>query len=320
MISDSGSLTFAMMPGEASATLPPLASVGEGAGAQNRLQGMRLIPSLSPGVLAAVADRPQTVLSLCRLLILLCLCHATVVRGATTITVATYNILFQNPDLPGVVTVIREAQADLVCLQETNADSEKFLRAKLGGEYPHQVYFGGKGSDGLGVLSKTPLRGVKFLEPKFGTRGTVIGETQLGGTNVQFANLHLTTPKTRRVNSLPGVLKMFADAGETHGKEIARIHETLAPDRPTLVLGDFNSFSFSAAQTFLKRRGFSDSAAAVNPQADEQPTWRGKFQESEWRFRIDYIFTSTNLMTASSRVIKSDTSDHHLVVSRLTWP
>ena len=255
-----------------------------------------------------------------RLLILLFLCGIASARAATAFTVATYNILFQNLDLPGVVTVIREAQADLICLQETNADSEKFLREKLGGEYPHQVYFGGKGSDGLGVLSKAPLRGVKFLEPKFGTRGTVIGETRLGGTNVQFANLHLTTPRTRGVNSLPGVLKMFADAGETHGKEIARIHEALSADRPTLVLGDFNSFSFSAAQTFLKERGFSDSFATVNPQADEQPTWRGKFQQNEWRFRIDYIFTGTNLVTTSSRLIKSEASDHYLIVSRVSWP
>ncbi len=66
-------------------------------------------------------------------------------------TIATYNILYRNRDLPKLVTTLRETAADVVALQETNPESEKFLREKLAREYPHMAFRAGQhGSDGLG--------------------------------------------------------------------------------------------------------------------------------------------------------------------------
>jgi len=49
--------------------------------------------------------------------------------------VATFNINWDNPNLKEIVRVIRQSQADLVALQETNAVSERFLQAQLGRQY-----------------------------------------------------------------------------------------------------------------------------------------------------------------------------------------
>ena len=50
-------------------------------------------------------------------------------------TVATYNINYGNVDLKKIARIIRKADADLVCLQETNRQSEKHLRRALRRKY-----------------------------------------------------------------------------------------------------------------------------------------------------------------------------------------
>ena len=39
----------------------------------------------------------------------------------------------------------------------------------------------------------------------------------------------------------------------------------------------------------------------------------------ELPLRIDYIFHTRHLRTLESRILQSDASDHHLLVSRLQW-
>ena len=50
--------------------------------------------------------------------------------------VATYNINYGNADIEGVVRSIRASGADLVALQETNRQSEVYLRKELAKSYP----------------------------------------------------------------------------------------------------------------------------------------------------------------------------------------
>ncbi len=234
-------------------------------------------------------------------------------------TVATYNIFYRNLNLPRLAATLRESHADLVALQETNAESEKFLRRELAKEYPHMLFHGGKGSDGFGFMSQTPLRQIKFIDPLPTWRGAWIVEAKLGGTNMQVVSVHLATPRFSNTDSLAGILAAFQQAEKTHATEIARISGELSPSTPAIVLGDFNSFSFFCAPTSLVERGFVDSFASVTANADQQGTIFYRSGENEWRFRIDYIFHTKELRTITSRILKSDASDHFPVVSRLVW-
>ena len=53
--------------------------------------------------------------------------HGAEPAAQQTLTVATFNINWGNPDLPGVANVISRSQADLVALQETNDRSARYL-------------------------------------------------------------------------------------------------------------------------------------------------------------------------------------------------
>ncbi len=254
-----------------------------------------------------------------RVFTLLIVCLNPAAAAPREFTVATYNVFYRNPDLPKLAAVIRETRADLVALQETNGESEKFLRRQFAGEYPHIAFRWRKGSDGFGFLSKAPLRKLEFLEPLPGWRGTWFAEVELGGTNAQIVSVHLATPQSRKMTSLPGAMTMFQEVEEIHAREMARIFERMSRRMPVIVLGDFNSFSFFHAPKFLVEHGFTDSFAAVTENADRQGTWRHRSGESEWRFRIDYIFHGRELRTRACRILQSGASDHSAVVSRMAW-
>jgi len=236
-------------------------------------------------------------------------------------TVATYNINWGNPDLAGVVRAIRETGADLVCLQETNAESAAFIRARLGQEYPHALFRGPEGvyaAAGFGFLSRAPLEKLRFVEARHGLFRAWLVETKLGGREVQLAGVHLM-PLAARSESLAEVWRAFGEMEEIHAKEIRLIWEGLDRERPVIVLGDLNSSAHLAAPKFLAARGLVASFAAVTKNPDSHITWRWPVGRGEIKLRIDYIFHSPELRTLKSRIIASAASDHRPVVSRLEW-
>lgn len=235
---------------------------------------------------------------------------------------ATYNINWGNPNLPQVVAAIKKADAELVFLQETNAQSEAYLRRQLGGAYRYTYFRGDRnqyGAERFGFLSKSPITGFTFLPAKHGLFGTWIGQTKLGGGRLQIVNLHLDPIRLERGAGLRGFFAALAAVEKTHAQEIDSIYNKLAPDVPTLIAGDFNSTSWLAAPKFLVERGFADSFASVTKTPDSHPTWHWPFGPTELSARIDYLFHTRHLRTVESRTLDGNASDHRLVVSRLEW-
>jgi endonuclease/exonuclease/phosphatase family metal-dependent hydrolase len=237
-------------------------------------------------------------------------------------SVATFNICWGNLNLPKVVAGIREAKADLVLLQETNAQSEVYLRRNLRAIYPNMYFRGHDGAyaaERFGILSKAPVGGLKFLRPKDGLFGAWRGQTNLAGRALQIVNVHLQPIIVDSRQGITGLLRSFAAMEQTHHREIEYIYQNLSPDVPTLVAGDFNSTSTFLAPSFLLAKGFVDSFASLTKNPDSHPTWHWLIGQAELSLRIDYIFHTRHVRTLESRILKSDASDHYLVVSRLQW-
>jgi endonuclease/exonuclease/phosphatase family metal-dependent hydrolase len=239
--------------------------------------------------------------------------------AAPVLTLATYNINWGNADLPGVTRTIRKAEADVVALQEVNAVSEAHLRGQFGRDYPHSVFKSGDAASGFGFLSKLPLENVRFVEPKHGFFGTYLADVSAGGKSVQLVNVHLQPAIPKDGAGAAAIIVLYQKMEATRAKEMERIGELLAKDRPVVVLGDFNSLPGGAGMTLLTGRGFTDSFAEANPAEKQATTWHWKQQGSEVKLRFDYIFPSRDIRTLESRIVPSDASDHDLVVSRVGW-
>jgi endonuclease/exonuclease/phosphatase family metal-dependent hydrolase len=223
-------------------------------------------------------------------------------------------------NLPLVAETILRSRADVVALQETNEESEAYLRDTLSMFYPNMIFKGWKGyhaSERVGFLSKAPFVHVEFIPPKAGLFGSLIARVSWGRTYVRIANVHLQPPPIARMNNINGILKVFKVLRDTHQKEMAAILSILRRDKAAIIMGDFNSTSLDAASILVKKSSFVDSFAAVTVEADGHPTWHWRMFFGEIALRIDYIFHSKEFETISSKVLPSDASDHYLVLSRL---
>ena len=241
-------------------------------------------------------------------------------RRPLEFTVAAFNMNWGNVDLADTVRVVRDSRADVVCMQETNPESERAIRKALAREYPYMRFTKKvRYSSGFAILSKKPLSDVRFLKPKSGFFGTLLADVELGGRKVRVASVHLEPIVPRDGEGAVGILGLFLKTEGLHLKEIERIVKELPRDAPAIVAGDLNSASFGSAPRFLKERGFVDSFAAVTPKPDAHTTWHWDYAGADWRFRIDYVFGSAGMRTVESRVIEAPSSDHKLVVSRFAW-
>lgn len=236
-------------------------------------------------------------------------------------TVATYNINWGNPNLKEVEKAIRQSQANLVCLQETNIKSRQYLKRRLKRLYPHMTFRDGRWAEGFGFLSKTPILKLKYLPSRKGHFGTWVANVKLNGKIVQVANLHLQPmlPPRRGKITLKQYWEVYRKSEAVRSGEIVDIMSKLSKKLPVLIIGDLNSLSCMFVPQFLKKRGFVDAFASVTPNADNHITWRWKYKGVHWKYRLDYIFHQKQMQTVTSKVIKSKGSDHYLVTAAITW-
>lgn len=237
------------------------------------------------------------------------------------LTIATYNVNFGNKDLPLLIRTIRGADADVVCLQEINPDSERQIRLALREAYPHMVFRPAEGGGGFGVLSRLPFpRQPEYLEAEHGMFGTFFAYVLVGGQEVQLVNVHLMPVLPPRRNaSVADLAREWSATEKVRAREARRLFQFIRRDGPVLILGDFNSAITLSAPAFFRARGFADSFGSVAEEPDRQVTWHWNYNGIEWRFRIDHILHSPHFATRASRIVHSDASDHYLLVSELAW-
>lgn len=236
-------------------------------------------------------------------------------------TVASYNINYGNPDLREVEKAIVKADADLLCLQETNRSSEAYLRRRLGRKYRYHSFIRAPrhAAGGYGFMSKVPLRNVKYLPKHKGMFGTYLAEVTLAGKKVQVASLHLQPMFFGRNRTLGEYWRELKQYEQIHAAEIAFIWGKLSKTLPLLIVGDLNSPSMMYAPQYLRSRGLVDSFASVTDKPDEYVTWHWRTGRVNWQYRLDYIFHSKQIRTLSSAVVRTGGSDHYLLTSSLTW-
>lgn len=247
-----------------------------------------------------------------------------------TLTVATFNIHHGarqdgELDLPAIAQVIKSFQADVVALQEVDrhystrsdfVDQAAWLGAELGmhAEFSATITLepsAGKTHPreyGLATLLREKPRSsgrARLPEPRVvERRGVLRTKIKVGNRRVNVFNTHLTTQ--------PGRIR----------REQFRAVQDMA-DRsllPTIVLGDFNSPSYSPWDYATLTRDFND--AWRSPGYLRERFLRGATNPvSPFPIRrIDYVLHSDDIRTLDVRKVLTDTSDHLPVVATLAIP
>lgn len=228
------------------------------------------------------------------------------------VTLATYNINyggFYHPDRS--VAAIREADADIICLQETNDAWEYILRNEFSDDYPYMAFQPDNAAGGMGIMSKYPIQEREWRQTRRGWfHGWVLeADTNIG--NIQLLNVHLKPSLNDRGGFSVGA---YLVAGSIRESEINELHEILDPKIPTVILGDFNEAEGGRAMRNLLARGYTDALSEFDTSTD---TWEWQTSMITFNNRLDHVMYSPQFYCANARVIKLGSSDHFPVVTTL---
>lgn len=222
------------------------------------------------------------------------------------IRVMSYNVNFGVAGDASNVAAIREAAADIVFLQETNAQWETALVDALGEKYPVRRFDPPTEwvAGGMGILSKFPIIKHDVLTapkaPFFAWR--IVLDTPLG--KLQVFNFHLRPPMSDGGSWVVG----YWSTREDRLREIQYHLEALDPTLPTIMLGDFNEErGVGQALSLLEERGFAD---AIGQFQGTKRTWEWDVNGFMLKFQLDHILHDVRLVPTAATIVEAGRSDH----------
>lgn len=238
--------------------------------------------------------------------------EATDPAAATVLRVLTWNLEIGSKAVETSLAGIRDADADLVALQELTPEVAAAIEADpdLAGRYPYRILEPAEGVDGMGLLATHPLlvRGSE-RDPLILRAGLLLPDD----TVVEVFNVHPYPPGIRTVARIPVSLDTRR-RDEELGVIGARV-EALDEPASALVVGDLNTAATEPAFGALTS-GLTDAhaAAASGPGF----TWRPSSLEGldVGLLRIDHVLAGSLLAPTAAAVDCSLPGDHcRLVVT-----
>ncbi len=228
------------------------------------------------------------------------------VTAAVALKLLTYNLNYANPDRAATMRAIADVDADVVLLQEVDADWQRDLVASFAKRYPHQAFRSAQRyAGGIAVLSKVPIRSEEAIPSPHATwfpAQRVVVDAPFG--ELQILNVHLRPAVDGR-----SWIKGFVTTPPLRRREVEAYWPKLAKDLPTIVAGDFNEMADGKAIEFLTEKGLA-RVATKGPR-----TWRYVDHGHELlKMDIDHVMIDDSLSAHGGEVLDAGTSDHRPVV------
>lgn len=217
------------------------------------------------------------------------------------IRLLTYNLNYANHDRATTMRAIADADADVVLVQESDADWKRALDQTFAKRYPYRMFrLHGRYAGGIAVLSKLPIKTEEAIASPLDTwfpAQRVVIDGPFGA--VQILNVHL-----RPAVDGGSWIKGFVTTPPMRLKEVEAYWPKLATDLPTIVAGDFNETSDGSAIAFLAKQGLA-RVATKGPY-----TWHYELLKLD----IDHVLIDAALVAHDGEVLDAGTSDHRPVV------
>lgn len=268
--------------------------------------------------------------------------------GHPVIKVMTYNVLQCHdyttdviPSSPINLTMqaILDADADVVLMQET-FDNDLFTydrswlpkeqSAHLVERYPYRILPG----DGLGILSKYPVKLVPMPYDDFGEKSFMLNryEVDVNGRKVTMVNVHLQSLSLS--DKSKQAVAQISRIKNTKRKDLSAMRHELVPkltrairlrapqarelrrlldgiEGPLLVAGDFNDVPLCyAARTIA-----GDNLTDVYRSAAAWPAYT--FRSRGMYFRIDHMMCGDGLEPLDAECVKAGFSDHYPILATI---
>ncbi|MBI5916290.1 MAG: endonuclease/exonuclease/phosphatase family protein [Bacteroidetes bacterium] len=194
--------------------------------------------------------------------------------------------LSNNAEPAEIMQAFRSTKADILSIHEVTPDWNQWLEDSLGKVYPYHHTMVDIGIFGMAVYSRYPLVSIDtFYYDEIPNLRACIDKD---GTSMCFVSVH-TLPALNNYS-----LKRLKEHLSTVAGQVARM------DMPLIVLGDFNSVSWSKElQDFMDNTGLLESRSGFMDR-----------QGSFWDVPLDHIFHSTRLSCADFNSLNDDSGRH----------
>lgn len=231
--------------------------------------------------------------------------------GAPTFTILSFNIQAPRQGFEGIMEVVREADADIVAIQELSAAMGAYFSLHMRDVYPYQAsYTGAHPNSGQGVLSRYPILSEDYWPDA--ERKTPLGhlrvEIDVDGRRFVLYNLHPVPPFS------------MVDQAAFHAHSLA-VQDVLAvidqETGPVLLAGDFNMTNQFREYGWVRKR-FRDALRVVG-----RPGLGFTYPVSPKGFpppliRLDYVFYNASFRALDAhRWPHAGGSDHLPMWARL---
>lgn len=223
-------------------------------------------------------------------------------RTAPRLRVLSWNLYQSNTDAAAIDRVIRDADADIVLLQEVSKENDRAVQQLPAlAAYGHRFVTPEPSAFGSGIWSRLPLEGGQEFDvgglPM--TRAVVL--TPAGP--LRLVNVHTLSPVTEKGATLwPRQLRLLGD-------------EARRPGPPILLGGDFNATWGHRPFRRLLETGLDDAAAARGQVWS--PTWPAGRRVLQPALRIDHVLTGPGLVATSYATGGAGGSDHRSIVAEV---
>jgi endonuclease/exonuclease/phosphatase (EEP) superfamily protein YafD len=229
------------------------------------------------------------------------------------VRIITYNAFVQPRDPATTIGLLLEADADLVCLQETTPAWERLLRGRLSWKYPHMAFRHADHGGGLALLAKHAFKQQAHVRPE--VRGSwfpgwiVLAQTPAG--EVQLLIVHLRANVSDKGRLTP---QSLVQTPRIRLAEIQDLWRRLDADRPTVILGDFNEEDSGKTLRWLAGMRMTNALGQFDR---DSHTWRWPHRLAILRRRFDHILHSPHFHCRHAWVVKKGASDHFPVAAIL---
>lgn len=240
----------------------------------------------------------------------------------TGLNLLTYNTHAESESVQAMVEIIRSWDADLVCIQELSLVLAAEIESQLSAQYPYRALYPTDSTDGLGILSKYPIRAQEYW--KFPDIPSSLGHLR---TEIETPRGILALYSAHPVH--PGMVGRLFDP-EPRAREIGHLLERFAKEPGMIIVaGDFNLSDQSS--DYQRLTGFfQDAYREVGRGLGlTYPDW--KMPQAKIRpypglefvpllVRLDYVFYRAPLRAIKAVVNDSSGgSDHHPVWVQFGW-
>ena len=231
----------------------------------------------------------------------------------TPLRVMTYNIHHASTSVNQVAEIIKQAEPDVVCLQEANSHS-LWPRDPLPSVMEHFRGWHVARSGDVATLSRYPIVSQRSVRLSPGTDRVVLATViKCNGREVNVLNTHLSAgagPESIRTRKR-AIRAYLARCAGIRGEQIATVLEVArGTTGPVVITGDFNTPPRGLVYRGIAGQ-YQDAFAAAG--------WGFgyTFRSDTPVLRIDYIFTGRGTEPTSCRTVRSASSDHRALVADL---